>query len=184
MSYLLIFVCALLLGFVFLTHKKRPSAALVQNQAVSTCSAIQDCASVCLPKIQKLYPDFDAEQYARQAEETLVSIFQAISQQDSSLLVHSHPRLKKQIDNIIANQHRDGRLTPFDAVLLRQTALAGCRQEQSYFNITYQCALDCRNYTLKDNEIIKGSATEDQQYIYTIALDTDNWLFTYFERSK
>lgn len=28
MSYLLIFVCALLLGFVLLEHKKRPSAAI------------------------------------------------------------------------------------------------------------------------------------------------------------
>lgn len=184
MSYLLIFVCALLLGCVFLTHKKRPSAVFVQNQPAAVCSAVQDCASVCLPKICSHYPDFDVQRYTKRAEETLVSIFHAITEQDSSLLLHSHPRLKKQVDYIIASQHLDGRLTPYDAVKLHQTALAGCRQENDHFNITFQCALRCRNYTLRNDEIIKGSATEEQQYIYSVVLDTDDWLFTYFERSQ
>ena len=184
MSYLLIFVCALLLGFVLMTHKRRPSAAFVPTQAAATCSAVQDCAAVCLPKIHSCYPEFDAQRYTKQAEETLVSIFQAITQQDSSLLVHSHPRLKKQVDYIITSQHLDGRSTPFDAVTLHQTALAGCRQEEDHFNITFQCALRCRSYTLHHDEIIKGSATEEQQYVYNVVLDTDGWLFTYFERSQ
>lgn len=184
MSYLLIFVCALLLGFILLTHKRRPSAAFVSAQAASTCSAVQDCAAICLPKIHSLYPDFDAQHCTKQAEETLVSIFQSISQQDSSLLVHSHPRLKKQVDYIIASQQLDGRLTPFDAVTLRQTALAGCRQEEDHFHITFQCALRCLNYTLCNDEITKGSPTEEQHYIYNVVLDTDEWLFTYFERSQ
>ena len=184
MSYLLIFVCALLLGFVLLEHKKRPSAAIGPQQAVSTCSAIQDCASVCLPKIRGCYPEFDDKRYAQQAEETLISIFHAITKQDSDLLVHSHPRLKKQVDYIIANQHLDGRLTSYDGVSLEQTALAGCRQEEDHFNITFQCALNCRSYTLRNDEIIKGSATEEQQYVYNVVLDTDGWLFTYFERSR
>ncbi len=183
MNHLAVFLCAIIFCVFLLTLKKRrPPAALASSSSAAVCSAVQDCAAVCVPKIQQVFPDFSLSQYTLAAEEALVSILQAISQQDSRLLVHCHERLQKQVDYIIAGQQLDGRSTPFDAVILQQTALSGCRQEQNHFNITFQCALDCRHYTLLDEQIIKGSATEEQHCVYSVVLDTDNWLFTYFER--
>ena len=135
-----------------------------------------------MPKIQKLFPDFNLNRYTLEAEETLVSVLQAISRQDSHLLVHCHDRLKKQVDYIIAAQKLDGRSTPFEAIILSQSALSGCRQEENHFNITFQCALDCRHYTLLNEAVISGSDTKEQHCVYNIVLDTDSWLFTHFER--
>lgn len=183
MNHLAVFLCAIIFCVLLLTLKKRRTRAMLMQSASGAVSpSVQDCTAVCVPKIQQIFPDFNPNQYTLEAEETLVSILQAISQQDSRLLVHCHERLQKQVDNIIAGQQLDGRVTPFDAVILEQTALAGCRQEHNHFNITFQCALACRHYTLLNEAVIKGSATEEEHCVYNVVLDTDNWLFTHFER--
>lgn len=165
-----------LLSFLGKGNHKKNSAP------VDVCAAVQDCASVCLPKIQKIYPDFDLAYYTLQAEETIVSVLQAITKQDGALLLHGHERLQKQIDNIIANQRLGGRHTPFEAVILQQTALAACRQEDRHFNITFQCALSCRSCTMEGDAVIQGDREQAQARVYSLVLDSDYWLFTHFER--
>lgn len=146
-------------------------------------SSVSDMTKVCLPQIQLIYPDFDIKIRSQEAEEALLGVLSAITKQDTAFLLHADASLYKQVEHIITSQHIDGRLTPFDAAIVNQCAISGCREENGHFHITFQCAVECIHYTLQSGEIIKGSPTEKLCRKYNMVLNSQNWLFTHFERS-
>ncbi len=183
MEQLLMIILGLLmlLGGFLMMHKGAKAARSLIKEPAASSNKLNNMTKVCLPKITAIYPDFTLEEYAIQAEDALLSVFGAITAQNTTLLHKCDEKLHKQVSHIITKLQKEALASVFDEVSFEGTVIANCRQENSGYLITFQCAVYCYNYRLKEGLLSSGSTSEKIHAKYNITLDTQHWLFTHFE---
>lgn len=173
----------LALGSLMLAKGARLARTLNPPRQEQKAVIVKNANKNLLPKIQDQFPDFTLEKYLPLAEESLQSIFGAITAQNISLLKHCDDRLTHQVDYIIHQLQKDGIFSVFDEVAFSQSALVSLRQEGEDYNITFQTMVSCCHYKLKDKQLYSGSTSEKSHVRYNITLNSQHWLFTHYEKN-
>lgn len=141
-----------------------------KEELAITPKSVSGMTRIYAPQIQKDFPDFNLEQFKNMVENMLLSAFAAISQGNSSLLKEGTGELKKQVDNQIEMNRKEGIREVYEQIQIHQTEITSYVKRQGTCMITFQSAVGYLHYKEKDGMLFEGEKECLTQTKYNIEL--------------
>lgn len=132
--------------------------------------SVNGMTSVCLPRICADFPEFNWHEFKQKSENMLISIFQAITKEDVSLVKEGSEELKYQIQASIQN-NRDAHVSEtYKDIKIHQTEIRDYRKQEGTVIITIQTSVGYIHYKTQGGGVIEGSETVTKQSRYNVEL--------------
>lgn len=122
------------------------------------------------PQIQRDFPDFHMIQFRNQAENMLVAMLQAVSQESMWNLKNASNDLQAQIENQIETNRAEGIHEKYLDIHIHQTEIANYQKKDGKCIITFQSAVEYIHYKERGGSLCEGSRERKEQTKYNMEL--------------
>lgn len=122
------------------------------------------------PQIMRDFPEFSWEEFKHKSENMLVSALLAVSAENPSRFVEGHKDIKKQVENIIADNRARGITEKYSDITIHQTEIANYQKLNGKCVITIQCAVGSLYTKRLNGKLIEGDDKYKTQTKYNIEL--------------
>lgn len=144
---------------------------------------------IYLPQIERSFRKLNIEEFRSHAEVLLLSVLEALKQQDVNLLYEAGPTYKEQIRQAIRDMKDTGQSLSVEKAKIHKTVISAFKNTPSASEIVFQSAVEARIALLdKEGRVLKGGLDHisqlrfDQTLIHIINpdlyLETDKALLT------
>lgn len=142
-------------------------AADVRAETPKSVSAM---TRIMEPQIMRDFPGFSWNEFKHKAENMLTSALLAISANDSGRLVEASDDVKKQVENIIADNRANNIGETYSDIKIHQTEIANYQKRDGKCVITIQSAVGYMYYKMQDGKVIDGDRQRKTQTKYNVEL--------------
>lgn len=169
-------------GFIVYTKIKKKLASVSQSMfgtdsfiegwnrqadvLASTPKSVSGMTKIYLPQIEKDFPQFSVVQFKNKVENMLVSAFEAIDNENVSLLKDSTQELKKQVQNQIEQNQSENVKETYDRIKVHATEITNYTKRDGVCKIVFQSAVEHLNFKTKDGKVIEGDSKRLTQTKY------------------
>lgn len=115
-----------------------------QETLQSTPKSISDMTRLCLPQIEKDFPEFSWQELKQRSERQLAELLEAIEAQDLSKLREASGELKRQTRLWIESDREQGIHEQFDNIIIHQTGISRYTKSSGSCSILLQSAVEYR----------------------------------------
>lgn len=113
-----------------------------EDRLATTPKSVSGMTSLCLPQIQRDFPEFSLAEFTQRAENQLKAGLAAIEQQDLGRLTQASEDLKNQISLRIEDNRRRGIREHFQKIKVHRTEIARYQKRAGCCVITLQSAVE------------------------------------------
>lgn len=162
---LALLAAAVCLGILVLRHKLRQvsRAAFGTDSLVEglkrqeeiladTPKSVSGMTKLCLPRIEKDFPEFSYQEFLQRSENQLKEALAAVETQDLACVSGASPELKKQLGLWIEDDRRQGIREQFQDIRIHQTAISRYEKKAGCCVVTFQSAVEYRYARWKEDE--------------------------------
>lgn len=137
-----------------------------------TPRSLQAMTSLCLPRIQRDFPEFDYEDYRQKAETVLRSYMNSIEDKNSNLLYRECSQaLKDSVSGIITDLSNRDLEQKFDDVVIHRTEISKYTKDGATARILFVSSVGLYTYTTDSTgKVIYGNKDIKSQTIYETEL--------------
>lgn len=137
-----------------------------------TPRSLQAMTSLCLPRIQRDFPEFDYEDYKQKAETVLRSYMNSIEDKNDKLLYgECSQALKDSVSGIITDLSNRGLKQKFDDILIHRTEISKYTKDGATARILFVSSVGSYTYTTDSTgKVIYGNKDIKTQSVYEIEL--------------
>ena len=135
-----------------------------------TPKSVSAMTGVCLPRIQRDFPEFGWEQFRAMAESLLKEALLAIGSQDMTPLAGASPELRRQVELAIRDDRARGVRRRYEDIRIHRTEIAAYTKEAGSCTITIQMAVGCLRWDERGGEVVSGSRELPVQTKYDMEL--------------
>ena len=150
--------------FFIKEYKKALKVNAEMPKSVSAMTRIME------PQIMRDFPEFSWEEFKQKAENMLVSALLAISANNPERIIEGSADIKKQVENIIADNRANNIGETYSDIEIHQTEIADYRKKNGQCVIVIQCAVGYLYYKMQDGEVLAGDRQRKTQTKYNIEL--------------
>ncbi|MDO4966671.1 MAG: zinc ribbon domain-containing protein [Lachnospiraceae bacterium] len=143
----------------------------IEMELETTPKSLNAMTSVYLPQIEKDFPEFNYFEFKTRAENLLKSAFDAITQENTDLLVNASSDLTHQVSNIISSNQNSRQREAFSDVTVHRTEIKHYTKVNGTCKITLQSAIGYHHFIKSfSGQVISGSETSMKQTRYETEL--------------
>ena len=113
-----------------------------EDRLATTPKSVSGMTSLCLPQIQRDFPEFSLDEFVQRAENQLKASLTAIETQDLGRLSQASQDLKDQISLRIEDGQRRGMREHFQKIKVHRTEIARYQKREGCCVITLQSAVE------------------------------------------
>jgi len=132
--------------------------------------SVSGMTKLCLPRIQRDFPEFSFEEFKRKSENLLKAALTAVERQDMAFLSGASPELKRQISLKIEDDKRQGLKRAYQGIRIHQTEIAKYEKTGGNCLITFQSAVEYKTAKWKEGEerpeLKRVQTRYDMEWIY------------------
>lgn len=140
-------------------------------EAQNTPRSVSNATALCLPRIQKDFPEFVWEEMRMKAMNVLKSTLLAINAHDLSRLpADANAELKKQVELILNDDANGGVRTYYDDITVHKAEIWKYIKRNGLCTIQLQAAAGYRMWKVKDGEVFYGSKEKLRQAKYLLEM--------------
>ncbi len=133
--------------------------------------SVSNATPICLPRVQKDFPEFNWSEMQMKAKNVLKSMLLAINNHDTGLLTkETNPELKQQVQLAINDDENGGVRTYYDDITVHQVEMWKYTKKNGQCVIEMQASAGYRMWKVKDNEVVYGSKEKMRQTKYMMHL--------------
>lgn len=107
-----------------------------------TPKSVSGMTKICLPRIERDFPEFSYQDFLNRSENQLREMFAAVENQDLAYLTGASPELKKEIRLRIEDDRRQGIREQFQNIRIHQTAISRYEKKAGSCVVTFQSAVE------------------------------------------
>ena len=143
----------------------------LESEIATTPNSVSGMTSLCIPRITKDFPEFNWYEFKQKAENMLLSAFNAIEEEDASLIMNASNDLRSQIALIIDANQDAGVREIFREPKIHQTEIKDYRKQGGNCIIVLQSAVGFYHYKVdRSGSIVAGTNTVTTQKRYDTEL--------------
>lgn len=135
-----------------------------------TPKSVSSMTRLMEPQIMRDFPEFSWEEFKHKSENMLMSALLAISASDVEQLVDASEDIKKQVKNIIEENHLHGIGETYSQIQIHQTEIANYTKQAGKCVITIQSAVGYLHYKMQDGKLLAGDQNRKKQTKYNVEL--------------
>ncbi len=125
-----------------------------EDRLATTPKSVSGMTSLCLPQIQRDFPEFSLAEFVQKSENLLKASLAAVEMQDTALLEQASEDLQNQIQLRIQDDRRRGIREHFQRMKVHRTEIARYQKREGCCVITLQSAVE---YEYWQDELREGS---------------------------
>ncbi len=137
-----------------------------------THKSVNSMTKIYLPQIMRDFPEFNYEQFKNKAEQSLLSAFAAISNDNTALMQDASEEFKTKVRAFIEMNQANEYDEDFSDCVIHQTEITSYTKRAGICKITLQSALDYY-HTIKrksDGKVLRGDPNRKAQEKYNVEL--------------
>lgn len=138
--------------------------------AAVTPKSVSGMTRIFAPQIQRDFPDFQLEQFRDKVENLLISVLQAITREDTSLLGDVSDEICRQVRNQIDGNQAAGVRESYLNIKIHRTEITDYRKQKGTCVITFQSAMEYYHFKEKNGTVIEGEKERKHQSKYNTEL--------------
>lgn len=147
----------------------------INNQKMEmseTPRSLQAMTSLCLPRIQRDFPEFDYEDYKHKAETVLRSYMNSIEEKNPEFLYgECSTALKDNVKGIIADLSNSGYAQSYDDIVIHRTEISRYTKDGATARILFVSSVGSYTYTTDSSGgVVYGSRDMKTQSVYETEL--------------
>lgn len=146
----------------------------IKNQEIeyaTTPKSVSGITSLCLPQINKDFPEFNYAEFKQIAESQLKAVLLSIDAKDILLLEDADEALKNQVIVEIEDYNQQGLRRCYDKIKIHRTEIAKYQKQSGICRLVLQSAVGYITYLTSDTgEIVSGSKSNLKQTRYNMEL--------------
>ncbi len=113
---------------------------------------------IYIPQIERSFRQLNIEEFRNHAEVLILSVLEAVKEQDVNLLYEAGPTYKEQIGQVIRDMKAAGQSLRLEKAKVHKTVISAFKNTPSASEIVFQSAVEARIALLdKEGRVIKGS---------------------------
>ena len=128
-----------------------------QEMLAETPKSVSGMTKILLPQIARDFPAFRFEEFRQKAENTLRSVFAALSEQDVSLLTGASEELRRQVSLRIGDAAARGVRERFLDPKIHRTEITAYRKENGRCSVVLQSAVGFLRFEEEQGRLVSGS---------------------------
>ena len=141
-----------------------------QDLLAETPKSVSGMTRLCLPQIEADFPGFNYPVFKQKAENMLRCVLLAIDAGNAAGLRDASAELRRQVENRIEDNRRQGREEHYGSIVIHRTEIARYSKEAGRCIIRLQSAVGYRYYALEGGRVTAGDRERDTQTKYNIEL--------------
>lgn len=122
-----------------------------EEMLAETPKSVSGMTKICLPRIEKDFPEFSYQEFLQKSENQLKEALAAVENQDLACVSGASPELKKQLGLWIEDDRRQGIREQFQNIKIHQTAISRYEKKAGCCVVTFQSAVEYRYAKWKEN---------------------------------
>lgn len=147
----------------------------INNQKMEmseTPRSLQAMTSLCLPRIQRDFPEFDYDDYKQKTETVLRSYMNSIEEKNPELLYgECSTALKDNVKGIIADLSNRGYAQSYDDIVIHRTEISRYTKDGATARILFVSSVGSYTYTTDSSGgVVYGSRDMKTQSVYETEL--------------
>lgn len=131
-----------------------------KDKLATTPKSVSGMTGICLPQIQRDFPEFSLEEAVQKAEDQLKAALAAIERQDLEPLARASKELRSQVGLRIGEDCRAGVRERFQSIKIHRTEIARYQKLEGCCVITLQSAVE---YMYQKEQLAEGGALQERQ---------------------
>ncbi len=132
--------------------------------------SVSGMTDLCLPRVQKDFPEFDYYEFKRKAENALITSLMAVTEGNAGRLKDVSANWRDKVSLLIRQNRAENRREAYSRVKIHQTEIARYVKEKGKCILLLQSAVEYFHYIEKDGKIVSGSKEQKEQVKYNIEL--------------
>jgi len=162
---LLILMAAAGIGVLVIRHKLRQVSRAAfgtdsfiegmkrQEEMLSqTPKSVSGMTKICLPRIERDFPEFSFEEFRKKSENQLIAALTAVEKKDLAFMGGASAELKRQVSLRIEDDKRQGLHKIYQNIRIHQTEISKYEKTGGSCLITFQSAVEYKTARWKDGE--------------------------------
>ena len=137
-------------------------------EVASTPKSVAGMTSICLPRIQRDFPDFHYNEMKSRAENVLTSYLRSIDANEAGLLSEGTEELKEQLAMRLSILESEDTKEQYDGIKIHRTEIAGYNKDKAKCAVIFQSAVEYTYYKEKNGSVIKGNRDLKTQSRYNV----------------
>ena len=137
-----------------------------------THKSVNSMTKIYLPQVMRDFPEFNYEQFKNKAEQSLLSAFAAISNDNTGLMQDASEEFKTKVRAFIEMNQANEYDEDFSDCVIHQTEITSYTKRAGICKITLQSALEYY-HTIKrksDGKVLRGDPNRKAQEKYNVEL--------------
>lgn len=136
----------------------------IQNQ--NTPKSLSGMEVICLPLIEKDFPDLNINELKRQAEASIISYFECLEAKEYKDITNASENIKTYITSRISDIGKDENVK-YDSIKIHRTIINKYEKKDGIATICFQTALEYM-YSKNDGNLKKIQDRIETEFIYII----------------